>query len=46
MAHSYPKAELHEGKDKVFPPLDMRNIFGKEAEEGEAKVCQLVLAGF
>jgi hypothetical protein len=39
MAHSYPKAELYEGEDNVVPPLDLLDVSGKEAEEGEAEVC-------
>jgi hypothetical protein len=46
MGHSYPKAELYEGKDNVVPPLDLCGILGQEAEEGKAEVCQSVLAGF
>jgi hypothetical protein len=38
MAHSYPEAELYEGEDNVVPPLDLRHVSGKEAEEGEAEV--------
>ena len=41
MGHSYPKAELYEGKDNVVPPLDLCNISGHEAEEGKAEVCHL-----
>jgi hypothetical protein len=38
MAHSYPEAELYEGEDNVVPPLDLRDVSGKEAEEEEAEV--------
>ena len=30
----------------VVPPLDLWDLSGKEAEEGEEKVCRSVLAGF
>ena len=46
MAHCYSKAELYERKDNDVPPLDLRDIFGKEKEEGEAEVHQSVLARF
>lgn len=46
MAHSYSKGQLYERKDSGVPPLDLRDIFGKETEEGKAEVCQSVLARF
>jgi hypothetical protein len=46
MGHSYPEAELYERKDNVVLPLDLCGICGQEAEEGQAKIYQSVLAGF
>ena len=36
----------YQGEDDVVPPLDLRDLSNKEAEVGEEKVAQPVLAGF